>query len=370
MLGIYVHVPFCERKCIYCAFSSFMNKDTEEENYIRYLIKEIENSYKTYNIEKKQNVDTIYIGGGTPSILKVENVKKILVALQNSFNVTKDCEITIECNPNSVDYEKLKSYKELGINRISFGIQSLNDEDLKFLNRLHNKNQAIEAIRMAKKAGFENISADLLIGIPNQTVNSFTEQLKKLIELGVKHFSCYMLQIENGTPLENMVKKHQIILPTDDQSVEIYNNCATFLKKLGFNRYEVSNFALDGFESKHNSKYWVGEDYIGFGLSAHSYINKIRSANPNNFEKYYKGEKTFTEKLSKEELIEEHIMLGLRCKYGVDIEYLKNLGYNIEENENLTDFIDKNIIKKDKQRLFLNPDFYGVNNYIILKLLP
>lgn len=369
MLGIYVHVPFCERKCIYCAFSSFTNKDSEEEKYISHLTKEIVSTAN--NLAKKsRDVDSIYIGGGTPSILSLHNIELILVAIRQNFIVAKDCEVTIECNPNSISYEKLKFYKKLGINRISLGVQSLYDEDLKFLNRLHNSHQVIDVIKSAKEAGFENISVDLLIGIMGQTKQSFISQLKILKDLGVKHFSCYMLQIEDGTPLKSMLDKNLITLPNDDQSVEIYNACANYLKENGFERYEVSNFALKGYESRHNSKYWLGEDYIGFGLSAHSYINKVRSANSSVFENYYENKKCFEEKLTNEELIEEHIMLGLRCKYGVDKNYLQSLGYNIEKNNNFKELKDKKIILNDKKRLFLNPEYYGVNNYIILKLLP
>ena len=370
MLGVYVHIPFCERKCIYCAFSSFTNREVEEEKYISKLVDEIETFSKTHKENKFKDIDTIYIGGGTPTTLKNENIKKIFDAIRKNFNISKNAEITIECNPNSSSYEKFLYYKSLGVNRISLGIQSLNDSQLKFIGRLHNKKEALNAVKEAKRAGFDNVSTDLLIGLKDQNTGDLISELNELISLDVKHFSCYMLQIEDGTKLKEIVDENKNLLPSDDECVDMYSEVASFLRSKGYNRYEISNFAIEGYESKHNTKYWIGENYIGFGLSSHSYIDKVRFANAKNFKDYYDGKKQLKEVLTQEQLIEEHIMLGLRCNKGVDIDYLKNLNYNIEENSSFNYLLSKNIINKNENRIFLNPDYYGVNNYIIVKLLP
>lgn len=366
MLGVYVHIPFCERKCNYCAFSSFVEKTEKIDEYIGFLSKEIENFAKN----NKKSVDTIYIGGGTPSLLSESQIEKIVGLLKENFALTENCEITVECNPNSLTKEKLLKYKSLGINRLSIGVQSLDDDQLSFIGRLHSSKEAIEKIKLSKEIGFENISVDLLIGLNGATAERFLVQLQMLIYLDIKHISTYMLQIEDNTPLKKMVESETVILPTDEESVEIYEKTAEFLNKNGFYRYEVSNFAKKGYESKHNFKYWTGEDYIGFGLSAHSYMDGRRWSNANNFKGYYQGEKPLDEVLSNGQKIEEHIMLGLRCKNGIDISFLRSLGYDIEKNEYLNDFIAKDILIKEGNKIYINEKYYGVNNFIIVHLLP
>lgn len=367
MLGVYIHIPFCEKKCNYCAFSSFSGREREIDKYISSLTKEI-SSFKDKN--GLQKIDTIYIGGGTPSILTPLQIERIFESLKSNFLIEENCEITIECNPNSLNKEKLESYKKEGVNRLSIGVQSLDDNDLKFIGRLHNSEKALASIRLAKECGFENISVDLLIGLKNSNVDNFISQLEVLINEDIQHISTYMLQIEENTPLEKMVKENADLLPSDDESVEIYNESAKFLQKRGFLRYEVSNFAKNGYESRHNLKYWSGENYIGFGLSAHSYMNGVRFANSNNFEDYYSRKLSLKEVLTKEQLIEEHIMLGLRCKNGIDIKFLKDLNYDIEKNQYLNEFIERGILKRTENKIFINPEYYGINNFIIVHLLP
>ena len=381
MLAVYIHIPFCERKCNYCAFSSFACIDKEKDRYISSLLNEIEN-FDFKNFEFNSNllcvnrtkttsyeVDTIYIGGGTPSLLTIEDLTKILNKIKEKFKISSNCEISIECNPNSLTYEKACGYKNLGINRVSLGIQSLDDEELKFIGRLHNSSQALDAIDMVKKAGIKNISCDMIIGLQNQTPETFKNQLETLIKKDIKHISTYMLQIEDGTPLAKFASHNADFLPSEDENAFVYKQASAFLEEHGFKRYEVSNFAKLGYESRHNFKYWTGENYIGFGLSAHSYIDGIRYANANNFADYYSRKLALKETLSKQELIEEHLMLGLRCARGVDLEYLQKLGKNIENNENFKYFLEKNVIFKVKNKFFLNPDYYEVNNYVIVKLM-
>ena len=368
MTGIYVHIPFCESKCVYCAFSSFVNSEKENE-YFNYLKKEIEDNSKKIKDDVKK-VDTIYFGGGTPSIVNPIKINEILNCLRENFVISKDCEITIEANPNSLNEEKLIEYKKMGINRLSIGIQSLYDEELKFLGRKHDRKIAIDAIKKGKDCGFDNISVDLLIGIKGQTEDKFVCELNELISLGVKHFSCYMLQVEEGTKLYKIVKENDKDILDEDRCVKIYEKCVKTLEANGFERYEISNFALKDYESRHNLKYWSGENYIGFGLSAHSYHDGIRYANSNNFDSYFAGQKSLYEKLSDNQKIEEIIMLGLRCRLGIDNLKLKGLGYDITQNKDFKKFVKDNILIKEEDIIKLNPQYYGVSNFIITALLP
>lgn len=371
MLGVYIHIPFCERKCNYCAFSSFVASEQKQEEYIEFLIKEIKDFGENHKEARYKKVDTIFIGGGTPSLLKTNLFQKLVGQINETFQFSDDVEFTIECNPNSLTYEKLLKYKEMGINRISIGVQSLDDEQLRFIGRLHDANDAICAIKSAL-AIFDNVSADLLIGIKGMSKEGYLQGLKTLMDLGIKHVSTYMLQVEDGTPLATLTAQNKGILPDDEDCIDLYNETVKFLKEREFGQYEVSNFAKNGFACKHNIKYWTGEDYIGFGLSAHSYLNGKRFANAKTFEDYYAKKLAMDEKLTVSQLIEEHIMLGLRCNQGVSLDYLASMGCNFAQNEYFDDFVNKGILKLsgDNKKVYLNPDFYGVNNYIIVHLLP
>lgn len=364
MLGVYIHVPFCEKKCSYCAFSSFSDF-SQKGKYITSLCDEIEGFYR-----KGERIDTIYIGGGTPSVLNEDEITKIFSSLKKTFVIDDKCEITIECNPNSTTKEKLLAYKSLGVNRLSIGVQSLNDDDLKFAGRLHTGKEALKKIELAKEVGFKNISIDLLIGLPYSSEEEYEKNLQTIVGLGITHISTYMLQIEDNTPLKSMVLKNPSLLPDDDNLAEFASKTANFLKKSGFLHYEVSNYALKGYESKHNLKYWTGEEYVGFGLSAHSYLEGKRIANANDFDDYYKRKISGAEVLTQAQKIEEHIMLGLRCSNGIDKEYLKSQGFDIGQNEYYKDFVARGILKVEGQKVYLSEDYYFVNNFIIVSLLP
>lgn len=366
MLGVYIHIPFCERKCSYCAFSSFVSSAQEQERYISSLIEEI----KEFSKNEKREIDTIYIGGGTPSLISIDLMKKLIKCLKENFIWSKECEFSIEANPNSLTEEKLKFYKQNGINRLSIGVQSLDNAKLQAVGRLHSKEDAIKTLKLAERY-FDNISVDMLIGLPYMNKDLFLNEIEYLSTLNIKHISAYMLQIEEGTQMAELVDKNEVLLPSDDDSVLAYEEMAKLLKIKGFDRYEVSNFARKGFECRHNIKYWTGEEYVGFGLAAHSYLKGERIANSNKFNDYYQRKLSIREKLTKMQLIEEHIMLGLRCNSGVNKNYLKTLGYDLEKNQYLQDFIAKGIITEtENEKIYINPDFYGVNNYIIVHLLP
>lgn len=356
MMGVYVHIPFCDSKCAYCAFASFVAKENTKEKYFDHICSEI----GTY--PQREKVGSIYFGGGTPSSVHPELISRVLATIRAKFDVSDDAEITIECNPCSVSEQKLATYKNAGFNRISFGVQSLNDEMLSLIGRRHNCKQALNAIALAKKVGFKNVSADLLLSLPKGDIIS---DAQKLIESGVKHISAYMLQIEDGTPLKSMISCGKFTPKNEDETVDDYQKLAEFLQKNGLKRYEISNFAQIGFDSRHNSLYWTGEKYIGFGLGAHSFDGeKLRTANASNFADYFDGKKS-VEKLTQAERDEEIIMLGLRCQYGFD---LKKLSFDLTKDSEFLNLINRQILVKNGDVVTLNPEYYPVSNSVIIKL--
>ena len=358
-ISIYIHIPFCERKCNYCAFVSYCLNEEKQNEYIKKLIEEISN----FKINKI--VQTIYIGGGTPSLLSENNIRKIFYALRKNFLIDRDAEITIEVNPNSVTEEKLKLYKDIGINRISIGVQSLNNKTLREIGRLHDKKAAIKSIKLARKY-FTNISADLILGLQHE--KNVVKYAKKLISLGVKHISCYMLEVHENTKLFSLIQERRYFPLQDEEVVKSYQNLVKFLKRKKFIQYEISNFAICGYESKHNINYWTFGDYKGFGASSHSYIDGYRIENASKLEEYYNGKQIKEKKNSKTE-IEERIMLGLRCEYGVSIKDLFELGYDIMENPYFKDYVEKKIIYLNDDIAYLDPKYYSVSDYIIEHLI-
>lgn len=363
-LGIYVHIPFCKQKCAYCDFCSFCVGEEEQKQYFDLLKKEI---------EKKQNkefeISSIYFGGGTPSFVEETFTLQTIEKIRECFSVKSDAEITIECNPCSTTKEKLVSYKNVGFNRISFGVQSFQDDTLKQIGRLHNGEQAERAITLAKEVGFENISADLMLGLPEQTQETIKMDIQKLVGLGVNHISTYMLMLEEGTPLFERVKNGEVKVASEDKQVAFYEFVVEKLGQNGFEQYEVSNFAKDKKYSKHNLGYWRRKEYLGFGLAAHSFLGGVRFANSDNFEKYANGELGQTEHLSKEEIFEEIVMLGLRYFEGVDIQKLQKIDKQKTQKILKSDLFDKGILSIINEKIVLNSKFYAINNEIIVNLI-
>ena len=365
---IYIHIPFCDSKCYYCNFCSGVYGDKTKEEYFENLILEIKNSSN-----KNTTISSIFIGGGTPSSVSKKYIEQIIETIKNCFNVNQNAEITIEANPCSVTLDKLQKYKEIGINRISFGVQSLDEKCLKLIGRKHTSKQAINAIKLAKIAGFTNISCDVLIGIPNQTYRILKNTVKTLLKQEITHISCYMLINEDGTLLTKQIKENKVEIVDDDKCVKFYNKLNMFLSQKNFFRYEISNFSKIGYECKHNCGYWDLTEYYGFGLSAHGFIDGRRYENVENINKYLHGEFcNNVETLSNNEIIEELIMLGLRTKQGVSVKRLKDFGYDIFKNKNETLQILKNngFIDYNKEFIFITKDYFGICNNIILKLLP
>lgn len=365
--GIYVHIPFCLSKCSYCSFVSKPGCEEEIEKYINFLCEEIRGKCKLF---KNKVCKTIYFGGGTPSLINEKLIQKVLKTIKNNYNLVNNVEISLECNPCTINYNKLLNYKKFGINRLSFGVQSFNDNELKILSRRHNSTTAKNAIQMAKEIGFNNISADVMIGIPGQTKHSLQLSVQQLIDLNVCHISAYMLMLEEGTKLFAQVKSGDVCVASDDESVDMYDMVYNMLIKNGFKRYEISNFAKTGFECKHNKIYWQLDEYVGFGVSAHSYYNGIRYANSDVFEEYYKGLST-SEILTTKDKIEELIMLGLRQECGVAISSLLNLGYDIlnERKNEIEKLLKNNLICIEDGHIKITQNNFGLTSAIILQLI-
>jgi oxygen-independent coproporphyrinogen-3 oxidase len=329
-LGIYIHIPFCKQKCYYCDFVSYSNKCSEVKEYIESLKKEIEEfDFSNYK------VTSIYIGGGTPSYIDSIYIVEILSELKEKLKCNliefKDIEITIEVNPGTVDTKKLNDYKKSGINRLSIGLQSTKNDILKKIGRIHTYQEFLEIYKLARETGFKNINIDLMIGIPGQKIGDLKNTLQDIIKLEPEHISVYSLIIEENTPIEKMLENGEIKLPDEDLERNMYWYVKNTLELNGYNHYEISNFAKLGKESRHNLNCWNQEEYIGFGVAAHSYLNGIRFSNTINVEEYIQHIENnrkeeniqIEESQSLEDKKNEFMMLGFRKIQGVDIARFK-----------------------------------------------
>ena len=328
--GVYIHIPFCKKKCNYCDFISFCNKDNLIEDYIECLKKEIEN----FDFLNK-NVTTIYLGGGTPSYIKCKYIVDILNLLKEKLKSNKlpfnDLEIAIEVNPGTVTKEKLEMYRKVGINRLSIGLQETNNNLLKQIGRIHTFEDFLDTYNLAKEVGFNNVNVDLMIALPNQKISDIKESLEKIVNLNPNHISVYSLIVEEGTLIEKQVNQGKLKLPSEEEERNLYWYVKNFLEISGYNHYEISNFAKKGQESKHNLNCWNQEEYIGFGLASHSYVNKTRFCNISNLEKYIENVKNndfdknriIEEKQTIEDEKKEFMMLGFRKIEGVSISKFK-----------------------------------------------
>lgn len=323
-IGVYVHIPFCKQKCYYCDFISYCNKDDLIDDYVKAVKKEI----RMQNIQSQ--ITTVYIGGGTPSYIDSKYIVEIIEEIKKK-NISKRPEITIEVNPGTVTKEKLKDYKKCGINRLSIGLQSTQDEILKEIGRIHNFEQFLETYQMARKVGFKNINVDLILGIPNQRIKDLKNSLEKIIELQPEHISVYSLIVEDGTPIANKIEKGELELPDEDTERNMYWYVKNTLELNGYIHYEISNFAKKGRESKHNKNCWNQNQYFGFGVAAHSYRDITRYSNTEKIEEYIKN--VMTERLDRNRIIheiqkeydaeKEYMLLGLRKIEGINISEFK-----------------------------------------------
>lgn len=362
-LGIYIHIPFCKQKCYYCDFVSYSNKCSEVKEYIESLKKEIEEfDFSNYK------VTSIYIGGGTPSYIDSIYIVEILSELKEKLKCNliefKDIEITIEVNPGTVDTKKLNDYKKLGINRLSIGLQSTKNDILKKIGRIHTYQEFLEIYKLARETGFKNINIDLMIGIPGQKIGNLKNTLQDIIKLEPEHISVYSLIIEENTPIEKMLENGEIKLPDEDLERNMYWYVKNTLELNGYNHYEISNFAKLGKESRHNLNCWNQEEYIGFGVAAHSYLNGIRFSNTINVEEYIQHIENnrkeeniqIEESQSLEDKKNEFMMLGFRKIQGVDIARFKEKFIDnpiFLYRENLNKLVEEGLIEVDLNHIKL-----------------
>jgi len=345
--NLYIHIPFCKSKCHYCNFISFANKNEFIKPYFAALRQEIEYYFEeciaSSQAPRNDNnlLETIYIGGGTPSVVDFVFYKDLFKFLSGLINISPNAEITMEINPGTVDLDYLKNIRDLGINRLSIGVQSFDDKILKRINRIHNSEEAIKTVNLAQEAGFENISIDLIYGLPEQTSENWEKTLNQALTLGINHISTYGLKIEENTEFFRQQPKN---LPDDEQQSRIYLKTIEIFENNGFNHYEISNFSKKGFESRHNLCYWKNQEYFGFGLSAHGYLDGIRYSNTENLEEYLENptKRAFENPVTPSERIEEAIFLGLRLVEGINTEEFK-IHYGIDIRQKYSKIIEKYI---------------------------
>ena len=343
MLGLYIHIPFCIKKCKYCDFNSFKLNVDEKRKYLNSLKREME-LYKV-NLEDK-SIDSVFVGGGTPSILNEEEIKILFQNIKNNFRIKDSAEITMECNPGTLTLNKLKTMKACGVNRLSIGLQAVQNNHLEYIGRVHTYEEFEKNYYQAKEVGFENINIDLMYALPNQSKEDWMESLEKVVKLNPTHISSYSLILEENTELFNMYQKHEFKLLDEDTDIEMYEYTINYLKSNGYNQYEISNYAQKGFECKHNILYWKCENYVGLGVSASGFLNERRYNNLCELDKYeeiiHSGKKPieWEEKLSIKDEIEENIFLGLRMNEGIKFKdfYEK---YNLDFEEEYKIEIDK-----------------------------
>lgn len=357
MAGIYIHVPFCKTRCIYCDF--YTRTDTSfKRDYVSAICDEIE---LRKNYIKGEGVETIYFGGGTPSLLSISDYEKIFKTIYTIFPVSRDAEITLEANPDDLSSKYLADLSILPFNRISIGIQSFNDKELLFLNRRHDANRAIEAVSQAKSVGFENISIDLMYGLPNQTMDIWIQNLEKAISLDIQHISSYHLIYEQGTKLYRMFKHGDVSPVGEDLSVDMFSVMIDSLGDTGFEHYEISNFARNKLYSRHNTSYWLNKKYLGLGPAAHSYDGTDRAWNIASISKYVDAIKAGIpnmeiEKLDLRSRYNDFILTGMRTMWGIDlVELERKFGTDLRKYalENVQKYIDEgySIIQDSKLRL-------------------
>ncbi len=344
-LSLYIHIPFCISKCYYCDFSSFTNINHKIEDYINSLIFEL-SIYKEK--VKDYNIKTIFIGGGTPSCIKPEYIYNILQFIHKNFNTTNLSEVTIEANPGTLDREKVKIYKESGINRVSMGVQTLDNELLKSIGRIHKVEDFYKSYEILRNEDIKNINVDLIFGLPNQTITHVIDSLEKVIKVGVQHISYYGLILEEGTRLYKLYEEGKILLPDEDTERLMYHKATEYLIGHGYSHYEISNYALPGYECKHNLVYWDVEPYLGVGLSSHSNMEKKRFFNTSNINTYIENLKKGILPIEGEELIdknteiEEFCILGIRKISGIDKDQFKRR-FGLEIEKLYKDIINKHI---------------------------
>ena len=365
--GLYVHVPFCKRKCNYCDFCSSAESDEVIEKYVQTLLCEIA-SHKDLEL----CIDTVFVGGGTPSILSCEQCESIFKAIRKSFLLAPDAEITLEMNPGTVGREKLLAYKRVGINRISIGLQSIHENELKILGRIHSYDDFLNTYSMLRELGFSNISVDLMYGIPEQTRESFAKTLAAVLALQPEHISAYGLIIEEGTPFFKM--QNELALPSEDEECDMYFECAEAMRRNGYIHYEISNYAKAGYACRHNLKYWRDEEYAAVGIAAHSYLFGNRFAATESMEEYFDsyGVKYKKQLSSGGKDATEYVMLALRLGEGLSLSSYRELfgkDFVSGKEDEISNFVRTGYLSLNDDRIMLTEKGFYVSNYVISSLI-
>ena len=377
-MGIYIHIPFCKQKCIYCDFPAYQNLEEYYDTYLYALVQEITMFGDAYPKSRTKLVDTVYFGGGTPTELSLLQIEQILNTIKTTYNLSPDCQFTIESNPGEVDQAFLKGLHKLGFSRISFGVQTFNHKSLVSLHRSHNHEDAINAVQWAFNEGFQDINIDLIYGLPNQTPDEINKNLDIVSTLPINHISTYGLQVERGTRLYHLVDKELISLPDESTEDMMYDMMMQGIQDLGFERYEISNFAKDKAYSKHNLKYWQYCDYLGFGAGAHSFFDGVRRANNRNVMPYARRIDCLEFPVVEEEVIdfkrarEDYCFLNLRTKWGIStVDFYNRFNRRLEDiyGSVLDNLMEKNLIIKDGKLYHLTPKGAKHGNYVFSQFI-
>ena len=370
-LGLYVHIPFCASKCMYCNFNSYAGCVHLAPDYLRELISEIK-SYS--NNAKSYQVTTIFIGGGTPSIMPSGAIATIIKTIKANYKVVDDAEITIEANPNTITFDKAHEWISCGINRVSVGLQSVNGHTLKVIGRTHTLHDYKNAVAILKQVGFTNINTDIMLGLPGQKQSHVKSAINLIHKLGCTHISAYALILEQGTPLYELVNNGLVKLPSETKTLNMYNFAYMYLHKLGYIRYEVSNFAYPGYECKHNLNTWSMVEYLGFGAGAHSYFKNERHSNYDDIKEYIhsKSKIETSEKIDKQEKLEEYIMLGLRKVSGINLDEIRHdfgIDLRVDKAQNIEKLLNFGLIKIKGNMLYATDYGFTLLNKVILELV-
>lgn len=366
-IGLYLHIPFCRSKCPYCDFYSFSGKDAQKDEYVTALQSKILSSISTLQADYNCKVDTLYIGGGTPSVLGAKSLATLVNACNSGF-LTDDAEITVECNPYGLDEDFFKFLHNSGVNRISMGLQSAVDKERRILGRLSGRKQVENAVKTAQKLGFENITLDVMLGVPEQTEKSLNETLDFCISLGVPHISAYILKLEENTHFYKNREKYNF--PDDDLTADLYLQMCETLENNGIMQYEISNFAKKGFESKHNLKYWHCEEYLGLGPSAHSFLNGKRFYYGRDFNAFLNGNSPIPDGDGGD--FTEYAMLALRLTEGLqENKVIERFGHSIPKDlyEKSKIFADNGYMTANKNGLALTRKGFLLSNSILAEIL-
>ena len=372
-LGIYIHIPFCRSKCDYCDFYSLAGQEGRMDDYQKALLAHMK---ETAPQTRGWQIDTVYFGGGTPSFYGEKRLRELLRLIGKRFDLAKDAEITVECNPDSVDLKMLQALRRAGVNRLSLGVQSACDRELQSLHRPHDFQQAVQAVALARKAKFQNLSLDLIYGLPGQELAGWQDTVEQILSLKPEHLSCYGLKVEEGTPLDYRVSRGEK-LPDDDAQADMYRWTVERWEKEGYRQYEISNFARSGFQSRHNLKYWMGRPYIGFGPGAHSDFGGRRYSFVRDLEGYISGVLEGGTVIDSSDLIparergSEYLMLRLRTTRGIEEwEYRREFFLDFDPIEQkLEDYERHGWAERHERRWNLTPKGFLISNQLIGDLL-